>query len=118
MRKRIISESFENRMHELSGIIQENAHKIMKLGFDSNIADYLAAIDKKRGLYLANSLTKQYIKDSGNSELEGMQIKQALASINQAELYSYMKSRENEIIMISDWVKASQGQVNLKDYSS
>lgn len=118
MRKRIISESFENRMHELSGIIEENAHKIMKLGFDSNIADYLAAIDKKRGMFFADSLTQQYIKDSGNSELEGMSTKRALALINQAELFSYMKSRENEIAMVSEWVKASQGQVNLKDFSS
>jgi len=118
MRNRIISESFENRMHELSGIIEENAHKIMKLGFDSNIADYLAAIDKKRGMFFADSLTQQYIKDSGNSELEGMSSKQALASINQVELFNYMKSRENEIMMISEWVKASQGQVNLKDFSS
>lgn len=118
MRKRIISESFENRMHELSGIIQENAHKIMKLGFDNNIADYLAGIDKKRGMFFANSLTQQYIKDKGLSELEGMNAKQALGSINQEDLFNYMKSRENEILMISDWVKQGQGKIDLKPFNS
>jgi hypothetical protein len=118
MRKRIISENFENRMHELSGIIQENAHKIMKLGFDNAIADYLAGIDKKRGMFFADSLTKQYIKDKGLSDLEVMSTKQAISSINQEELYSYMKSRENDILMISEWVKLGQGKVDLKSFSS
>ena len=117
MRKRIISEDFENRMHELSGIIQENAHKIMKLGFDSAIADYLAGMDKKRGLFLADSLTKQYIKDSNLSELQGLNLKQVLQSINQEELFNYMKSRENEILSILDFIKQGGGQIDLKSFS-
>lgn len=117
MRKRIISEVFENRMHELSGIIQENAHKIMNLGFDEDISNYLANIDKKRGMFLADSLTRQYIKDKGISGLEGQGVKQILPSIDQKDLFNYMKSRENEMQMISDWVKASGGQVDLRSFS-
>ena len=98
MRKRIISESFENRMHELAGIIQENSHKIMKLGFTDKIANYLAELDKKRGMFFADSLTRQYVKDSGLSG-EG-NIRQILETINQEDLFNYMKSRENEIIKI------------------
>jgi len=117
MKKRIISESFENRMHELSGIIEENAHKIMKIGFDNAIADYLAAIDKKRGIFLADSLTRQFIKDSGISELQGMAPKQALPSINQEELYNYMKSRENDSIAIVDFIKQGGGQIDPKSFA-
>lgn len=117
MRKRIVSESFENRMQELFGLIQENAHKIMKLGFDESIANYLAKIDKKRGMFLADSLTQQYIKDKSISDLYGQNTKQALGSIDQSDLFDYMRSRENEITAISDWVKASQGQVDLKSFS-
>ena len=116
MRKRIISESFENRMQELFGLIQENAHKIMKLGFDESIANYLANIDKKRGMFLADSLTQQYIKDKSVSGLEGQSTKQALSSIDQSELFNYIKSRENEILAISDWVKESQGQIDLRSF--
>jgi len=117
MRKRIISESFENRMHELSGIIQENSHKIMKIGFDSAIADYLAAIDKKRGIFLADSLTRQYIKDSGIAELQGMSPKQALPSINQEDLFNYMKSRENESLAIVDFIKQGGGKIDPKSFA-
>ena len=114
MRKRIISESFENRMQELSGIIQENAHKIMKLGFDNRIADYLANIDKKRGLFLADSLTTQYIKDNGLGELEGLSSKEALSSINQEDLFNYMKSRENESLEVVDFIKQGGGQIDVR----
>lgn len=118
MRKRIISESFENRMHELSGIIQENAHKIMGQGFIDKIAKYLSDLDKKRGLFLADSLTRQYVKDKGLSDLEGLNIKQMLESINQEDLFNYMRSRESDVLMILDWIKQGSGQVNLRDFGS
>lgn len=118
MRKRIISENFENRIQELSGIIQENVHKIMKFGFDSSIADYLAGMDNKRGLFLADLLTRQYLKDSNISELHGLNIKQILESINQEELFNYIKSRENEILEILSFIKQGGGQINLKSFNN
>jgi len=117
MIKRIISESFENRMQELFGIIQENAQKIMKLGFDESVANYLANIDKKRGMFLADSLTQQYIKDKNIQGLEGQSTKQALGSLDQADLFNYMKSRENEILAILELIKEGGGQIDLKSFN-
>jgi len=118
MRKRIISESFENRLQELAGIVQENAHKIMKMGFAEEIANYLADLDKKRGMFFADSLTRQYIKDKGLSDLGGLNIKEILSSIDQKDLFDYIRSRENEILLSLDWIKQNAGQVNLKDFNS
>lgn len=118
MRFRIISEGLENRMHELSGVLEENSKKIMKIGFNSDIADYLSGIDKKRGLFFADSLTRQFAKDRNVPESTSMNAKQLLGIISQDELFNYMKSRENDIITISNWIKDSQGSVNIREYST
>lgn len=116
MRFRIISEGLENRMHELSGILEENSKKIMKIGFNSDIADYLSEIDKKRGLFFADSLTRQFAEDRNVPESSTMNAKQLLDIISQDELFNYMKSRENDITTISNWIKDSQGSVNIREY--
>lgn len=118
MRKGIISEGFENRLQELAGIMQENSHKIMNIGFSEEIANYLVDLDKKRGLFFADSLTRQYIKDKGLSDLEGLNIKNILSSINQKELFEYIRSREGDILISLDWIKQNAGQVNLKDFAN
>lgn len=112
MEKRLISESFKNRMQELAGIIQENPHKIMKLGFDEEIAHYLGGLDKKRGLFFADSLTKEYAKERG---IEGANAKQILQQVDQDDLFAYMKSKDEDIRLIIDWIKSKQGQVNIKE---
>lgn len=118
MRVRIISEELESRMHELSGILKENAQKIIKIGFSGEIADYLTGIDKKRGLFYADSMTRQFAEDRGVPEHSSMNARQILGVISQSELFDYMKSRESDIVKISNWIKDSQGSVNLKDYST
>jgi hypothetical protein len=118
MNRRIISESHLNRLQELAGILEENAQKIMKLGFSEPIAEYLAAIDKKRGMYFADVVTRDYLDKKGEPELAKQNLKQVLPNIDQAELFDYIKSRENDIRMVADWVKQSQGQVNLKSFNS
>ena len=77
----------------------------MKIGFNSDIADYLSEIDKKRGLFFADSLTRQFAEDRSVPESSTMNAKQLLDIISQDELFNYMKSRENDITTISNWIK-------------
>lgn len=118
MNRRIISESHLNRLQELAGILEENAQKIMKLGFIEPIADYLAAIDKKRGMYFADALARDFLDKKGEPELAKQNLKQVLPNINQAELFEFMRSRENDIKMVADWVRQSEGQVDLRAFNN
>lgn len=118
MRKRVISEMFENRMQDLAGILQENAQKITKIGFSEKIAEYLSSLNKKRGLFFADSLTNEYLREKGIGEMNGANIKGVLSTINQEELFNYMRSRESDIILILDWIQLNQGQIDLRDFGT
>lgn len=93
-------------------LIKENAEKLMRLGFSKSISEYLSNIDKKRGIYFADILTREFLGKNVTN------LKQELEIIDQEELFDYIKSKEEEIQLVSNFVKQSQGQVDLRNFNS
>ena len=111
----IISESFKVRLQELAGIIEEgNDEKLLKLGFSEPVVKELNAIDEKRALFFGDIITREFAQ---NNDIKKDNIKEILPVIDQSQLVEFIKSKENQIHTILEWIKSPirQGEINFRE---
>ncbi len=99
-----LSESFTNRFFTLSGLLVEGKEdKLMKLGFNEQVAKSLIIIDEKYAMFIGDICTREFAQ---NNNINKDNIKEILPMINQGDLMSYIFRNEHPITIILEWLKS------------